>query len=129
LPHRGINKLGHVTGEAESGAYGSNNWHTFLYINGKMSTFTGKGTWTDGLAININDEIAGYDGPKSDGNYHAAVFINGQTFDLNDLVPADPTVFLSIAFAINDSGQMLVEGYKYSVNGRQGHTFLLTPLN
>jgi probable HAF family extracellular repeat protein len=125
-----INKLGHVTGEAESGGYGANHWHTFLYRNGKIIIFLGKGVYTDGFAINSHDQIVGYDGPMSDGDSRAALFMNGQTFDLNNLVPADSSRLLESAASINDSGQIIAQGRKYLPNGtRENHTFLLTPLN
>jgi len=82
------------------------------------------------LLFSLVKEYTGNDGPMPDGDNRAALFMNGQTFDLNNLVPADSSRLLESAASINDSGEIIAEGRKYLSNGtRENHTFLLTPLD
>jgi probable HAF family extracellular repeat protein len=132
-----INNRGHICGEAESGGYGANHWHAYLYANGKFTSLIGKGIYTAAFGMNSHDQIVGYDGPMRDGDNHAALFVKGQVFDLNDLIPTNistthgafPGWMLEEAIGINDGGQIIGSGRYYLPNGsRQNRAFLLTPL-
>lgn len=118
-----INNRGHIAGFGDVGGF--NHIHAFLYINGKYTIFTGKGVFSEAEAINSHDQMVGTDEFLPDGSSHAALFVAGQTYDLNDLIPADSGWVLQYAHGINDSGQIVGEG-SYKSDWR-AHAFLLTP--
>jgi probable HAF family extracellular repeat protein len=126
----GINASGQVTGFAEIAPDAR---HAFLYSNGTMQdlgTLPSSGNYgaTEGNAINASGQIVGeaysYAGQAPQLPF---LYTNGQMFDLNSLLsPSQASIYkLSVATAINDSGQIVVNGY----NSLTSHNtaFLLTP--
>ncbi len=75
-------------------------------------------------AYGVNDEgqaVGESLGPK--GLLDAVLFQNGGTTDLNSMVPSGFGFHLETAFAINDVGQILADGFE----GNTTEEFLLTP--
>lgn len=81
-----------------------------------------------GLAINNNGEVVGPSfsspGPTS-GNPRAFLWRNGKMHDLNALVPPDSSLYLLIAYGINDSGE--IAGFGVDASTGDAHAFLATP--
>jgi probable HAF family extracellular repeat protein len=102
--------------------------HAFLYSGGKM---TDLGVFFDssvGEAINNLGAVVGQaDVLNKDGTtqYHAFIYNGGTLKDLNTLIPAGSSFVLTEATGINDTGQIVCNGYNPS-NG-QRHAFLLNP--
>ena len=71
------------------------------------------------LSINRRGQIVGYSTDK-DGERRAVLLLNGQTFDLNDLIPPDSDVELRMALSINNRGVI-------AAIGDSGESFLLIP--
>lgn len=102
--------------------------HAFLYINDTpldLGTLGGYDSF--GYGINNNGQVVGWASTTSTDK-HAFVYDDGFLVDLNTLVTASPLatfVTLGTANAINDNGQIAVEG----VDSRTGytHAYLLTP--
>jgi probable HAF family extracellular repeat protein len=103
-----INNLGQVTGWAQTNTYAT---HGFLFSNGKMTDIGN----IIPEAINDNGVIVGYG---------ALIYTGGTVQDLNNLIPPGSGFTLNNATAINDSGQIVANGYN-SIG--QEHAFLLTP--
>jgi probable HAF family extracellular repeat protein len=102
--------------------------HAFLYSGGKM---TDLGVFFDssvGEAINKSGVVVGQaDVLNQNGTtqYHAFIYSGGTLRDLNTLIPAGSGFVLTEATGINDTGQIVGNGYNPS-NG-QTHAFLLNP--
>jgi probable HAF family extracellular repeat protein len=81
-----------------------------------------------GLAINNHGEVVGASiaGPDPlNGSPRAALWRNGQKFDLNSLaLPTSPLFYLLTAFGINDAGQIV----GFGVTNGELHGFLATPV-
>jgi probable HAF family extracellular repeat protein len=74
--------------------------------------------------INKAGDIVGSSDLPGDVNEHAFLFRQGHIYDLNDLIPAGTGFTLKDASAINQAGQILVNGTDAQGNNR---AFLLTP--
>jgi probable HAF family extracellular repeat protein len=102
--------------------------HAFLYSGGKM---TDLGVFFDssvGEAINNSGVVVGQaDVLNKDGTtqYHAFIYSGGTLRDLNTLIPASSGVVLTEATGINDTGQIVCNGYNPTTG--QTHAFLLNP--
>ncbi len=73
-------------------------------------------------AINNSDQAVG----ESSGSpyvMHAFVFTNGQTFDLNSLIPSAPNWTINDAISIDTQGRILA----YATTEGVGHTVMLVP--
>jgi uncharacterized membrane protein len=99
---RAINNLGHVTGEAETGAV--------LYINGQLKIL---GPFS-ALGINCYDQVVG-EGPNG-----AVLFAGSQVIDLNTRIPSNSGWVLNVAYGINNKGEIVGVGNLGA--------FLLTPI-
>jgi len=79
-----------------------------------------------GLAINNQRDVVGASvgGPTPFDNPRAALWSNGEKFDLNELVVGSSPLYLLTAFGINDAGQIVGFGADDSGNV---HGFLATP--
>ena len=110
-----INDLGQVTGWAHTVSEAT---HVFLWSNGTMSDLGTFGLDPVGEAINIHGVIVGQSG-------NGAWIRSAGTFqNLNNLIQPGSGFTLTDATAINDSGQIVANGYN-SIG--QTHAFLLTP--
>ena len=120
-----INDGGQIVGYSTPG---NRSAHAFLYSGGKM---TDLGVFFDssvGEAINSSGVVVGQaDVLNKDGTtqYHAFIYSGGALRDLNTLIPAGSGFVLTEAIGINDTGQIVCNGYN-PTNG-QTHAFLLNP--
>jgi probable HAF family extracellular repeat protein len=113
----GINDANQIVGDSSANAEGSIT-HAVMYANGNvydLGTLPGQ---TDSSANDINNQgiIVGNSGGR------AFVFRNGAMTDLNTLVTKSSGLVLTDAVAINDKGQIAVNGV---ANGHS-RAFLLT---
>jgi probable HAF family extracellular repeat protein len=123
---RGINDEGQVVGEAQTAA---GQYHAFLYSsNGPMQDLGALGginSWANG--INTSGQIVGsvYTGYYG-GTYHYTAFLcsGGKMADLNSLIDPTAGYTVTVAYDINDAGQIVGYG---SVGSGEEHAFLLTP--
>lgn len=93
---------------------------TYLYKNG-AATNLAPGFAGEVLGINTYDQIVGQ---FVTDTTRAALFENGQALDLNTLNDSTNGLFLKLAIAINDQGQILAKGL---YPGGTGATVLLSP--
>ena len=119
----GVNNSGLVIGHAwEAGAYRS-----FLNVCdntvdlGSLEAFPKTSAW----GLNEAGQVVGSGSTDTSVVFNAFVYTGGQIRNLNDLlVDGQEWEFLSVAFAVNSSGQ--ITGYG-RING-QFRGFLLTPV-
>jgi probable HAF family extracellular repeat protein len=124
-----INNRGQIAGG--SALPGSQTIHAFLWTqaSGMQDLGTvGGDPWSAGLAMNDTGDIVGtsIDGPVSTGNPRAAIWHNGKALDLNALVPADTSLYLLVAFGINNAAQIV--GFGIDQNSGEVHGFLASPI-
>lgn len=125
-----INDRGQVTGG--SALPGNQTIHAFLWTQGAgmqdIGTVPGD-PWSAGLAINDTGDIVGasIDGNLATGSPRAAIWHNGTPADLNALVPADTSLYMLVAFGINNAGQIV--GFGVDLNTGEVHGFLATPIS
>src|SRR5215203_3896868 len=120
-----INDSGQVVGY--SYLAGDQNYHAFLYKDGKMTDLrTLGGTSSVAKGINKSGQVVGWS-DNSSGERHAFLYdsTNGMK-DLNSLIPADSGWTIHEARAINNYGQIAATGYKEGVGQ---HALLLSPTN
>jgi len=86
------------------------------------------GTWSQANGINNIGQVVGWtlvEPPSAISAQHAFIYSDGVMSDLNTFLPDDFGWVLTYASAINESGQI-------AVNGRNAegitHAFLLTPV-
>lgn len=102
---RGVNNNNQVVGESTTSG---RNIRAFLWENGVMTALgTLGGPNSSASAISDNGTIVGW-AETASRERRAVVWINGQIFDLNPSLVADanPTVVLSEARDVNDSGEI-----------------------
>jgi probable HAF family extracellular repeat protein len=119
----GINNAGQVVGGA---SIASGDFHAFLWKNGEMTDLgTLGGSFSEAYGVNDTAQVVGWSDTAS-GELRAFLWENGVMADLNSLLdPADAAVWtLTIAYAINDAGQIVGTG----LFGDQDRAFLLTPV-
>ncbi|MDR3415622.1 MAG: hypothetical protein P4L83_05505 [Nevskia sp.] len=108
----GINASGQVTGF--STPPGNAAYHAFLYSSGTMQDLgTLGGTNSYGNGINAGGQVTG-DSYTAYGATHAFLYSNGTMLDLNssaEIGGAASLYTLVSGQAINDNGQILVDGY------------------
>jgi probable HAF family extracellular repeat protein len=86
------------------------------------------GTISYGEAINASSQVVGQAYLSGNAAAHAFLYSNGTMSDLNAMIgPAASLYTLVIALGINDSGQIVANGYINSTE--QGVVLLLTPTN
>jgi probable HAF family extracellular repeat protein len=120
----GINDHGQITGASPTG---TGIGGAFLYSSGHMiSLGTTSSDLPLSLAFGLNNfgDVVGEVYNNSTDIYHAFVYHSGQMLDLNDLIPSGGLFTLTDAQAINDQGQIVVNGN----DGGQNRAFLLTPV-
>ena len=127
-----INNRGQVAGVSDLA--GDNAWHPFLWTRqaGMMDLGVLPGDLVGaGLGMNNLGDVVGASvtapGPAS-GNPRAFLWHKGHMSDLNALIPANSSMYLLTAFAINDEGQ--IAGFGVVTSGPDAgkvHGFLATP--
>lgn len=110
-----INQSGAVVGWAMNEQF----QHAFLYENGQMQDLGALPGTNDSAAYGINDK----DVVVGSSHAHAVIWANGTISDLNQMIPLDLAIYLTEAMGINDSGEIICDGF---VNGH-AHAFLLVP--
>ena len=116
-----INNSGQVVG----GSFLSDNvtYHAFLSTT-NSETMTDLGTLggaSCAFSINAWGEVVGASYLSGNTTNHAFLYYrNGPMLDLNNLLLNSIGTYLTEAFGINDSGQIIA-------NGANGHAYLLTP--
>lgn len=126
----GINAKGEVTGySAKAGGVGPD---AFLYANGAMQDIGNLGglAGSTGYAINAGGDIVGISYTTGNTAQHAFVYSAGAMLDLNSQISAANAKKYTLvnAVAINDNGQIVVQGYVKSDTSKNTVSFLLTPL-
>jgi probable HAF family extracellular repeat protein len=119
----GINSSGQVTGFACDGS----NFRAFLYSGKTMTNLGTLSGYTSsfGRAINANGDVVG-DVVNADFTVnHAMIYSNGTMTDLNTLIHSPANWTLTVAYDINDSGQIVGAGIDADGNP---HAVLLTPV-
>jgi probable HAF family extracellular repeat protein len=115
----GINNNGEVVGVSDTIAVGS---HAFLW-NGIMTDLGTLGSSPSAAyGINTNGQIVGASYLSDNVTCHAFLYStnSGTMLDLNNLVMNSIGTYLTTAYGINESGQIIA-------NGADGHAYLLTP--
>ena len=115
-----INNSGQVVGIAQTYL----TYRAALFSNGTVTDLGVLPGYVNSYATSINNsgQAVGYSSLAYSDD-HATLFSNGTVTDLNSLVDATLGWQLYAANGINDSGQIVGNGY---ING-QDHAFLLTP--
>lgn len=125
-----LNASGQVTGWSSLGICGSGP-EAFVYSNGEMTDIGNLGGLggSQGNAINASGQITGESWTTGNSAVHALAYIAGTMVDLNSQISsADAALYTLVdGVAINDKGQIVVQGYVNSTPS-QTVTFLLTPL-
>jgi probable HAF family extracellular repeat protein len=141
-----VTNLGVIPGTDESGATAINaagqivgsSGHTdpdtyevtstaFLYSGGVMTALNVPSS--EAYAGDINDFgviVGSMRAAGGTSNFHAYVYADGVATNLNSLIPAGSGLHLSVAYGINNSGQIV--GYAYDSRFTY-HAFLLTPVD
>jgi probable HAF family extracellular repeat protein len=135
----GISNSGEITGV--SLITSDTALHAFLYSNGQMQDLgTLGGTTSSGAAINDDGQVTGEsstDGAGGQSSFvdgdRAFLYSNGQMIDLNSWVEIGGAALdhdtLVEGVGINDSGQILVDGFLTLNNwSHEDAAFLLTPI-
>jgi probable HAF family extracellular repeat protein len=121
-----INDGGKIVGYSD--VTGSNNltvFHAFLYDGVLHDLGTLGGTKSDALGINQKDQVVGFSYISGDSVTHAFLCTAlSEMVDLNTLIDPAAGWVLTDAYAINDVGQIVGQGYA----GGQTRAFLLTPV-
>jgi probable HAF family extracellular repeat protein len=102
--------------------------HAFLYSGARMIDLGAYNIDTVAEAINLSGTIVGQTyGVDASGIpfYHAFIYSGGRFQNLNSLIAPGFAWELTDATGINDSGQIVCDGYNHT-NG-ETHAFLLTP--
>jgi probable HAF family extracellular repeat protein len=99
-----INEDGEVVGRAD--LPDNQHHHAFLWRNGVMTDLGALGTQSTAFQINSKHQIVGAS-RIDDETVHAFLWeTGGPMVDLNDLIPANSSLQLVVAFNINDRGEI-----------------------
>jgi len=123
----GVNNLGQIVGGSTASAGpGYAPSHAFLYSNGQMTDLGTlvPGKFSEAIAINDKGQIVGSADPGNAPS-HAVLFQGGQVLDLNSLIDQNLHIQLTRAIAINNAGQILVQGNAFDP---YQSAYLLTPV-
>src|SRR5262249_52569083 len=111
---------------------GSNDGHAFCTAPNSpinpatddLGTLGGTSSWANG--VNASGEVVGSSSTGTEPVNHAFLYSNHAMHDLNNLIPAGSNWVIVEGTAINDTGQIVAEGYY------NGETYvravLLTPI-
>jgi probable HAF family extracellular repeat protein len=102
-----INDAGEIVGWAELGNSGTTVARS--YIGSTRTTLPMPPGAVDSYATSLNNsgEIVGFADGYDDAEWHAWVYQDGNTTDLNDLAPANSGLILEQALAVNNSGWII----------------------
>ena len=121
-----VNAFGVAVGASTVTGGNFGNRHAVMFANGKVTDLNVPGTQVnDAIANGINDSgvIVGVDGF---GN--AFIYRNGQSTDLNTLIPASAGIHLTSAKGINDNGVIIAQGVLTAGSRNGAHVVVeLTP--
>jgi probable HAF family extracellular repeat protein len=131
-----INEAGDVVGWASvSGSFSAKNLveHASLWKNGIMTDLGTLGTdpCSNGFSVNAAKQVvgisvaAGVHPPCNFDQTRAFLWQNGSIVDLNTLIPADSSLYLTSPETINDRGEIAGVGVDISTGNQ--HAFLLIP--
>jgi probable HAF family extracellular repeat protein len=120
----GINSTGQVIGA--SLLAGDQIWHATLYSGGVLHDLgtTDPNSSSFAFGISASGQAVGFAGVAD----HGVLFSNGLATDLNSLIDPSTGWLLGHAYSINDSGQIVGEGYVPTDNYAFRHAYLLTPV-
>ena len=117
----GINASGQVAGTSKIAGDRIN--HACLWEKGAITDLgTLGGANSIAWGINTAGQIVGI--AATQAGSHAFLWSDGMMRDLNQLIPPGSGWELTVAFSINDAGQIVGRG---SYNGQALRSFLLTP--
>lgn len=119
---RGINDSGNITGKLS----GTRGWEAFLWLNGYVVELGGLGGgMSEAYALNNHNQVVGRS-PDRRSPMAAFLWHGGVMHNLNALIPPDPRWQLTIAYDINDAGDIVGEGeWTSPATGTQRRAFLL----
>ena len=102
--------IGHVAGRADIA--GGTVHHAFLWRWGKMLDLGEAPGWpcSTAVAVNVRVEVIIDTGICSVGGGPGMVWRDGETYNLNSLVPAGTEFFIGDVFSINDRGEIAAAG-------------------
>ena len=119
----GISDAGQVVGWSYKSATVQR--RAFLYGNGVMTDLGTLGGGSEATGVNNAGQVVGFSYPVGGTGAHAFIYNAGQMSDLNALIDPASGWQLSIAYDINDAGQIVGYGIHDASNTR---AFLLTPV-
>jgi probable HAF family extracellular repeat protein len=132
-----LNDKGVVVGSADlAGPSGKQTHDAVVWIDGKihdLGTVPGDAC-SRGRGLNVRGQVVGGSGVCNVGFLHAFLWEDGGPMvDLNTLIPPGSGIQLTIAFNINDRGEILAKaapiGFTPNDDADLGHIVLLIPCN
>jgi probable HAF family extracellular repeat protein len=132
-----LNDKGVVVGSADlAGPSGKQTHDAVVWIDGKihdLGTVPGDAC-SRGRGLNVRGQVVGGSGVCNVGFVHAFLWEDGGPMvDLNTLIPPGSGIQLTIAFNINDRGEILAKaapiGFTPNDDADLGHIVLLIPCN
>jgi probable HAF family extracellular repeat protein len=124
-----INEAGEIVGYASNA--GDQDFLAFFWRNGVLTNLgtVGGDPCSTANAINSRRQVVGISFADCNAVRHAFLWENGSMVDLNTLIPPGPGVQLNLAEAINDRGEIAVNGDPpgCGVVEQCGHAYLLIP--
>jgi probable HAF family extracellular repeat protein len=122
-----INGSGQVTGYASiAGDAATHAFVTDAMTNAMTDLGTLGGTFGEGLGINADGQVVG-DSTTAGNAQHGFLYSQGEMLDLNSLLSSDAAALYTITIgeAINESGQIVADGYVNAT--KESVTLLLNP--
>jgi probable HAF family extracellular repeat protein len=124
---RAINNAGHVVGGSE-GADGPYVTHAFLYRDGTMHDLGRPGEVSYATDINDAGDVIGETQERPSGKTRPFLYTKGKRYALRALISLRKGYELQQAVAINNAGQILLNGVLWRNRVPLSRVFLLTPI-